>query len=140
MSDLTERIGLALVDEWAWAHEHRSLLVEAKRELDRLQAERDQLADALEFAEAALSSTGPTNRGGALRRIHAALTAIDKGDERIAAEREFLAASVAVWREIDRLSVEPGGYRGLAPETDLRQRERAAWDQYRAAIDKGEHP
>lgn len=47
------------------------------------------------------------------------------------ARQEFLRASVAVWREIDRLSAEPSGYRGLPPETDLRKRERAAWQSYR---------
>lgn len=52
-----------------------------------------------------------------------------------AAEREFLDASIAVWREIDRLSAQPGGYPGLPPETDLRQRERAAWEAYRAELD-----
>jgi len=29
-----------------------------------------------------------------------------------AARDDFLAASVAVWREIDRLDAEPGGYPG----------------------------
>ena len=57
------------------------------------------------------------------------------------AEREFLAASVAVWREIDRLSAEPGGYRGLDESTALRRTERAAWERYRktpAAASPGE--
>ncbi len=50
------------------------------------------------------------------------------------AEREFLAASVAVWREIDRLSDKPGGYKGLDASTDLRITERAAWDRYRRLL------
>lgn len=53
------------------------------------------------------------------------------------AEREFLAASVAVWREVDRLEAE-GPYPGIPPETDLRQRERAAWERYRAVLDDSE--
>lgn len=52
-----------------------------------------------------------------------------------AKEREFLAASIAVWREIDRLSDGPGGYQGLDASTALRQRERAAWEAYRAILD-----
>lgn len=51
------------------------------------------------------------------------------------AERAFLDASIEVWREIDRLSAEPEGYRGLDQSTALRERERAAWEQYRAALD-----
>jgi hypothetical protein len=53
----------------------------------------------------------------------------------IRAERAFLIASRNVWDEIDRLSVQPGGYRGLAPETDLRLIEREAWERYRDACD-----
>jgi hypothetical protein len=51
------------------------------------------------------------------------------------AEREFLAASIAVWREIDRRSAEPGGYRGMDEGTTLRIRERAAWEAYRDVLD-----
>jgi hypothetical protein len=54
------------------------------------------------------------------------------------AEKAFLDASVAVWREIDRLRAEPGGYRGLDQSTDLRRRERAAWEKYRAVLDRGQ--
>ena len=53
----------------------------------------------------------------------------------VRAEREFLAAAVAVWREGDRLEGK-GSYPGIAPETDLRQRERAAWNRYRDLLDK----
>lgn len=81
--------------------------------LDALEGERDRLAAALADAER-------------------------RGD----AERAFLSASVAVWREIDRLSDEPAGYAGLAESTALRQTERAAWERYRAALagDAGEVP
>lgn len=51
------------------------------------------------------------------------------------AEREFLEASVAVWREIDRLT-EAGPYKGLDASTDLRIRERQAWERYRAELDR----
>lgn len=51
------------------------------------------------------------------------------------AEKEFLAASVAVWREIDRLSSLPEGYKGLPPDTDPRIREQAAWERYRSILD-----
>lgn len=53
----------------------------------------------------------------------------------IIAERDFLAASVEVWREIDRLSEKPGGYRGLDSSTDLRIAEREAWERYRRLLD-----
>ncbi len=54
-----------------------------------------------------------------------------------AARAEFLAASVAVWREIDRLDAEPGGYHPVSMSAGLRQRERAAWAAYRALLDPG---
>jgi hypothetical protein len=54
---------------------------------------------------------------------------------RLTAEREFLDASIAVWREIDRRQREPGsGYTGLSAATDLRRRERAAWERYRDEV------
>jgi hypothetical protein len=56
------------------------------------------------------------------------------------AEREFLAASVAVWREIDRLAAQPGGYSGLDASTELRRRERAAWEAFRAVLDQAKDP
>ena len=43
------------------------------------------------------------------------------------AEAAFLAASVAVWREIDRLGADPESYR-------LTKAERAAWERYRDEI------
>jgi len=48
-----------------------------------------------------------------------------------AARDEFLAASVAVWREIDRLDAEPDGYHPTRMSVDLRKQERAAWERYR---------
>lgn len=53
---------------------------------------------------------------------------------------EFLDASVAVWREIDRLSTLPEGYKGLPPDTDLRIRERVAWEKYKAMLDAAPAP
>jgi hypothetical protein len=51
------------------------------------------------------------------------------------AEAEFLAASVAVWREIDKLTDENDGiYPGLPQSAELRQRERAAWERYRSFL------
>jgi hypothetical protein len=47
------------------------------------------------------------------------------------AREEFLAASVAVWREIDRLASRPEGYHPTAMDAELRKRERAAWERYR---------
>ena len=52
-----------------------------------------------------------------------------------AAEQAFLEASVAVWREIDRLDTRPEGYHPTAMDVDLRKRERAAWEQYRDLLD-----
>lgn len=60
---------------------------------------------------------------------------VERWNEMVRVEREFLAASVAVWREVDRLEAE-GPYPGIPPETDLRQRERAAWEAYRAVVDR----
>jgi hypothetical protein len=48
-------------------------------------------------------------------------------------EQEFLDASIAVWREIDRLSGSTLGYQGLENSSGLRIRERAAWERYRDA-------
>ena len=48
-----------------------------------------------------------------------------------AARDDFLAASVAVWREIDRLDAEPEGYHPVRMSVDLRKTERAAWERYR---------
>jgi hypothetical protein len=52
-----------------------------------------------------------------------------------AAEAAFVAASVAVWREIDRLDAEPGGYHPTRMSVELRQQERAAWNRYRDLLD-----
>lgn len=51
------------------------------------------------------------------------------------ARTEFLAASIAVWREIDRLDAEPDGYHPIRMSVELRQRERAAWERYRDLLD-----
>jgi len=48
-----------------------------------------------------------------------------------AAEAEFLAASIAVWREIDRLDAEPEGYHPMRMSVELRQAERRSWERYR---------
>ena len=56
----------------------------------------------------------------------------------MSAEREFLIASVAVWREIDRLSGDE--YRGIEITKEgvaLRRREREAWERYRELLDRG---
>lgn len=50
------------------------------------------------------------------------------------AERAFLEASIAVWREIDRLDAEPGGYHPTHMSVDLRKRERATWERYRDSM------
>lgn len=50
------------------------------------------------------------------------------------AERDFLAASIAVWREIDRLDAKPDGYHPTRMSVDLRQVERAAWERYRETL------
>jgi hypothetical protein len=52
------------------------------------------------------------------------------------AQAEFLAASVAVWREIDRLDSRPEGYHPTAMDLELRKRERAAWERYRDLLDR----
>lgn len=51
------------------------------------------------------------------------------------AEREFLAASVAVWKRIDWLT-EHGGYHGLDDSTELRIIERRAWERYRDLLNE----
>lgn len=73
----------------------------------------------------------------AYERGRRAAIAGPRGDERIRSpeEKEFLAASVAVWREIDRLSALPEGYQGLPQSTDPRKRELAAWEAYRTTLD-----
>ena len=51
------------------------------------------------------------------------------------ARGDFLAASVAVWREIDRLDAEPEGYHPVRMSVELRRAERAAWEKYRDLLD-----
>lgn len=56
------------------------------------------------------------------------------------AERKFLAASVAVWREIDKHIDDEGRYKRGVPTTlttdaELRRVEREAWQQYRRFLD-----
>lgn len=56
------------------------------------------------------------------------------------AEQEFLAASVAVWRAIDRAMAEQPHYQGIEVMEEgvaLRERERAAWDRYKVLLDGG---
>jgi len=59
-----------------------------------------------------------------------------EADERAKARAGFLAASVAVWREIDRLDSRPEGYHPTAMDVELRERERAAWERYRDLLDR----
>lgn len=66
------------------------------------------------------------------------LTGGDPADrERQEALAAFLDASVAVWREIDRLDAEPDGYHPVRMSVDLRKTERAAWERYRDLIGGG---
>lgn len=65
---------------------------------------------------------------------NAAVTPSPTTPASLSAEREFLNASIAVWREIDRLSESPEGYKGLDASTELRRRERAAWEKYKASL------
>ena len=64
----------------------------------------------------------------------------DNGESVPSTIREFLMASVAVWREVDRQSAEPGGYRGISPGTALRKRERTAWEAYRSVLNDKSPP
>jgi hypothetical protein len=51
-----------------------------------------------------------------------------------ATERDFLDASIAVWREIDK------GGPPLDSSVELRKVERAAWERYRAILDNADAP
>jgi hypothetical protein len=53
----------------------------------------------------------------------------------VLARDEFLAASVAVWREIDQLDAGPYGYHPVHMSVELRKAERAAWEKYRDLLD-----
>ena len=53
------------------------------------------------------------------------------------AEAEFLAASVAVWQEIDRLDSRPEGYKPTDMDIELRRQEQAAWERYRDSMAAG---
>jgi hypothetical protein len=55
-------------------------------------------------------------------------------DKKLQAEKNFLDASVAVWREIDRL-MKIGPYPGIPMAADLRISEKLAWERYRAFLD-----
>jgi hypothetical protein len=50
-------------------------------------------------------------------------------------EQDFLNASIAVWREIDRLMT-LGPYPGIPMADDLRISEKLAWERYKAVLDK----
>lgn len=56
------------------------------------------------------------------------------GGERCA-EREFLEASVAVWRELDKREPYTSA-NALDSSTELRKREKAAWEHYKDQLDK----
>lgn len=49
-------------------------------------------------------------------------------------ESAFLDASIAVWREVDRQFSEDGEYTGIEASTELRKRERTAWERYRDEV------
>lgn len=68
---------------------------------------------------------------------HRALAGPVRAAEIMQAEREFLAAVTAVWREIDRLEAEPGGYHPAEMSVHLRHRERDTWRKYRDLLDAG---
>ena len=53
------------------------------------------------------------------------------------AERNFLDASIAVWREIDRLMA-IGPYPGIPMAADLRISEKLAWERYKPFLDESE--
>jgi hypothetical protein len=59
---------------------------------------------------------------------------VRSGGELAEAQAGFLAASIAVWREIDRLDAEPDGYHPVRMSVELRRRERVAWERYRHAL------
>ena len=69
---------------------------------------------------------------------HRVVVPSDGWMDRRAAEAAFLAASIAVWREIDRLDSEPGGYHPTRMSVELRERERAAWKRYRDLLEPGD--
>jgi hypothetical protein len=51
------------------------------------------------------------------------------------AQAAFLSASIAVWREIDRLDSQPEGYHPIRMSVELRKAERAAWERLRGFLD-----
>lgn len=59
----------------------------------------------------------------------------DRAAVLVEAERVFLDASIAVWREVDRLTRDVGAYPGIPMTSELRLRERAAWERYRCLLD-----
>lgn len=120
----------------------RAALLEAGAEMDRRhemgeRAERDAIIRYLE-ASADSSEWAAYSPGYVLRRLASRLETFGGVPGSSAgltgaqdAEGAFLAASVAVWREIDRLEAEPDGYHPTRMSMDLRKAERAAWERYR---------
>jgi hypothetical protein len=49
---------------------------------------------------------------------------------------EFMEASIAVWREIDRLDSRTEGYVPTDMDVELRKRERAAWERYKPFLNR----
>jgi hypothetical protein len=101
--------------------------------VSQLEAERDALGQGI--AEAAIK-VGIIDRTQSLTGPQLLMLCNDlAGLYGSGVKQTFVDASVAVWREIDRLSALPNGYHGLPQSTDLRKRELAAWEQYRAELD-----
>lgn len=64
----------------------------------------------------------------------------DRGADLFLAERAFLAASIAVWREIDKHDDGTGHYKrgvpaSLVHDAELRRIEREAWHSYRRLLE-----
>lgn len=52
----------------------------------------------------------------------------------LAIEKQFLELSIAVWREIDRLTAGGAEYPGIPQGTSLRVMEKQAWERYRDEV------
>jgi hypothetical protein len=75
---------------------------------------------------------------GLNRTAEPPLAEVSRAADLATARDEFLAASIAVWREIDRLAAGPYGYHPVHMSVELRRAERAAWERYRDLLPEGE--
>jgi hypothetical protein len=133
---LIEECESALAADTLRARPDVAATIQPAAEGEAERADRDALADAIATAaikRGIIDGSQPLT-GPQLIMLCQDLATSDE------AEREFLDASIAVWRELDK-RVPYTSANALDASTELRKRERVAWERYRSALEKvdGDH-